>query len=324
MKRRVGTGAAPGKVILFGEHAVVYGRPAIAAALGTGLGATVEADATGPVLRIPAWGRGGQQVRLERAGGSFESISRAFAVALTQVGLSSAEARQVAVTVDGGIPPGVGLGSSAAFSVAVLRALFDYAGHPASPQTVLAAAMEMERVFHGTPSGLDHTIVTHGGCARFQRGQAPTFDSTFESLPVGRPLALVVSWSPREITTHGVVARLRERRERYPLPFERLFDAIGEVTREGQVALSNGDLEQLGLLFDHNHGLLSALGVSTLANEQLVSLSRRGGAYGAKLTGAGGGGAVLALMPEERCSSLVSTFEREGFKAFATTIEATP
>jgi len=311
---RVGTGAAPGKVILFGEHAVVYGRPAVAAALGNGLGAVVEAGGAETVLHIPRWD---QHIRLGAGSGGFESIRRAFTVALDLVGLEGDE-RHVAVTFDGELPPGVGVGSSAAFAVALLRALSDWRGEALSGAALLDAAEQVERVFHGTPSGLDHTVVTLGGCLRFRRG------SPHEVTPISlqAPIRLVVAWAPREGSTREVVSRLRARRGAYPELYDALFDQMGALSDAGTTALATGDLDRLGTLFDLAHGLLNAAGVSNLANERMVAIARGAGALGAKLTGAGNGGAVIAL-PEggdDASGRIIDALEEAGFQASDATL----
>jgi hydroxymethylglutaryl-CoA reductase len=314
--RRLTTGAAPGKVILFGEHAAVYGRPAVAAALGCGLGATVEADADGPVLHLPAWGltvrlRGGPD-----GGAGFESLPRAFAAALDGAGLRTPAERAVSVTLDGALPPSVGLGSSAAFAVSLLRALSAWTGAPLADAALLEAAFAVEQVFHGTPSGVDHTVATLGGCLRFQRGATPTY----VRVPIGRPVPLVVAFAPRHTAGRDVVAGLRARWAAHPGIYERLFDAIGEITAAGETALAAGDLAGLGRLFDLNHDVLRACGVSSPVNDELVALARRHGASGAKLTGAGGGGAVIALVPGD-AGPLLQAVSSAGYAAFATTLD---
>lgn len=309
---RLATGAAPGKVILFGEHAVVYGQPAVAAALGCGLGATVEAEASGPVLAIPGWGRDGLVVR--PAEGRVDSVARGFAVALEVVGLVGAPVR---VTLDGELPLGVGLGSSAAFAVALLRALSAHRGQPLESAELLAGAAAIERVFHGNPSGLDHTVVALGGCLRYVR----TAEPAFRPVRIGRPLTVVIAWTPREGSTRQAVEGLRARHTALPAQFDRLFAAMGDVAEAGIAALEAGDEATLGRLLDLNHGYLNACGVSTLANEQMVALARRHGALGAKLTGAGNGGAIVALCPDDP-SQVVHAFGEAGFRALATQIGA--
>ena len=309
---RLGTGAAPGKVVLFGEHAVVYGRPAVAAVLGCGLGATVEAGEAGAVLTIPRWGKSGLVVRLADDRG-IEAIARAFRIALEGVGLDAES--PVRVTLAGRLPLGVGLGSSAAFAVAVLRGLADYNGVELSLEALMAGAQAVEEVFHGNPSGMDHTVVTHGGCLRFQRDQTPAF------VPIrcASPVPVVIASTPRQGTTREAVDRLRARWQAQPEPHERLFDAMAEITEAGIEALAQGDLGALGALFDLNHGCLSACGVSSLENETMVHIARKAGALGAKLTGAGHGGAIVAVTPE-RGDEVATALLEAGFAAFRTVV----
>ena len=146
--RGLAAGAAPGKVILFGEHSVVYGQPAIAAALGHGLGATVEPCNDGPWLRIPRWGADGLEVRPSQDGRG-DAMRQAFGLALsdTDLGLNA----PIAVTIDGELPLGVGLGSSAAFAVALIRSLADHQGLRFSTERLIEAAESIERIFHGNP-----------------------------------------------------------------------------------------------------------------------------------------------------------------------------
>lgn len=282
---RIGAGAAPGKVILFGEHAVVYGQPAIAAALSTGLGATCE-DHPVPRLRIPAWGKQGLDVQLD--GGPLDAVGRAFATILDHVQPAS---RAIQVTVDGELPLGVGLGSSAAFAVAVARAVADHAGKALDQATTLAAAAGAEQIFHGNPSGLDHTICTLGGCLRYTRDATPRFTP----LRIARPLHAVLSWTPRSGTTLQAVAGLQTRRDAQPAQYDALFAYMGDLTRAGEAALLAGDAAEVGRLFDLNHGCLNACGVSTPTIEKMLHVARGAGAFGAKLTGAGHGGAILAV-----------------------------
>lgn len=305
-------GAAPGKVILFGEHAVVYGRPAVAAALEHGLGASAEPDDDGPTLRIPGWGKNGMVVRLAAPNKAFDAIARAYAAALDAAELGRPP---VCLTLDGELPLGVGLGSSAAFAVAILRALADFRGRPFSPAELLEAAALVETVFHGTPSGLDHTVVADGGCLRFQKDAEPAF--TPVKLPA--PVPLVVAWTLRQGSTRDVVGGLRARRDAHPAPYDRLFDLMAHTAEAGIAALEAGDHAALGALFDINHGLLNACGVSNLENERMVRVARDAGALGAKLTGAGMGGAVIAVVPE-RPARVVGALRDAGFSAFATRV----
>ncbi len=190
-------------------------------------------------------------------------------------------------------------------------------GRPFVEAELLEAAHTLESIFHGSPSGVDHTVATLGGCLRFQRGATPAY----RRIPIGAPVPLVIAFAPREAAGRQMVEGLRARHDTHPALYERLFDTIGEVVEAGALALAAGDLETLGRLFTLNHDLLRACGVSSAANDELVALARTHGALGAKLTGAGGGGSVIALLPGDP-GPLVRACEGRGFGAFVTRIDA--
>jgi len=313
------TGAAPGKVILFGEHAVVHGQPAIACTLSDrGVASTCTADPDGPRLDMPEWGQSVRPATTDRA---VEAVPRAFALALAFVGLP-AEAR-LRVTVEGNLPPSVGMGSSAAFSVALLRGLAAFAQRPLTEADLLEGGTQLEGVFHGDPSGLDHTTVALGGCVYFRRAGSDQ-DKVVRRIALPAPVHLAMGVTARAGNTRQLVARLKTRAADAPRAFAPVFDAIGALAGEGERALEAGDWARLGVLFDVNHGLVNALGVSTLACELMVDRARAAGALGAKLTGAGGGGAVIAVCEDATHARAVAA-ALDGLpevRAFATTLQA--
>ena len=203
-------GAAPGKVILFGEHAVVYGYRAIAAPLASGLGTTVEAGDGGATLNIPRWGQGGLTVQPTSDSQGPDAMSFAFAAALRSLKLDVTS--QVKVTIDGQLPLGVGLGSSAAFAVSLIRGLARFHKIELSDDALLSCAEEVETVFHGTPSGLDHTVIARSQCLLYHRGQHPTF----QPIDVRHAIPVVVAWAPRVGTTKEIVAGVRARHDSTP------------------------------------------------------------------------------------------------------------
>jgi len=154
---------------------------------------------------------------------------------------------------------------------------------------IIALAYEGERVVHGTPSGVDNNISTYGGILRYERAVG------FERFKVDAPLPLAIGNTRRRRSTRRMVERVRALRDRNPGVVDGVIDAMGRLSQEGLAALLDGDLPRLGDLMNVNHGLLSALGVSTSALDQMAHASRRAGALGAKLTGAGGGGCIIAL-----------------------------
>lgn len=269
-----GRGRAGAKVILLGEHAVVYGRPAIAAGLPLFLTARA-ARGDGP-----------------RIAGDDDPRGRALVgAAAGAVGLDSSE---WVIEVESEIPPGRGLGSSAALAIATLRALADAAGRRLEGGEELRIGRVLEGVFHGTPSGIDPAAAALGRCLRFVAGDPPAI----AVLPVAAPVPLVVAFDDAPRSTGAAVGALRARRAADPARHEALFDAIGAVVAAGEAALATGDLAALGRSFDENQALLEALGVSSAALDERVRVARAAGALGAKLTGAGAGGAVIALAPE--------------------------
>ena len=268
-------GRAGGKVILLGEHAVVYGRPALAAGLGPGVDVEVVRGA-GPAVVSD---------RPELAGD--ERTARLLAEAAGLVGL---DARDLVAHVRSELPPGAGLGSSAALTVALLRALAELAGRAVPPAEEIALGRRLEAIFHGHSSGIDPAAAALGGCFRFVRGEPPAITS----LRLARPLPLVIALGAPRSTGTAVVG-LRARWEAAPERYEPLFDDVGTVVDCGARAAAAGDLSALGRAFDDNQALLETIGVSSPEVEKLVAAARRAGAVGAKLTGGGGGGAAIAL-----------------------------
>jgi mevalonate kinase len=187
------------------------------------------------------------------------------------------------------LPVGQGLGSSAAFSVAASRALLAAAGRQAPDAEVLRLAGAMEKVFHGSPSGMDATMALGRGPVIFRKGASP------ESLSPGRPLAVIVILSGTSPSTRTMVEDVRRRCEEDPATLGGLMDAEDGLVGEAIEAIGTGALAKLGRAMNENHDALRAMGVSTPVLDRLVAKARAAGALGAKLTGGGGGGAVIAL-----------------------------
>jgi mevalonate kinase len=289
-----GVGTGSGKVILLGEHAVVHGHPALAGSLDRGVCATACAGAVS--LSVDPWGL------LAHAGGT-EPVDRAFAAILAATGASG-----MAVAARAEIPVRAGLGSSAALAAAVARAL------STDPARVRAAVDAAERVFHGNPSGIDATLALGSGFVCFRRDRAP------EKVPA-LPLTLCIGDSGRPRDTRTMVERVAARQRRCPEETGRLLGEIGALAEDGAAALAAGRLEDLGRLVARNHELLATLGVSCEEIEQLCATARRAGALGAKLTGAGGGGCVLALAPG-REEDVLEAWRGAGYGGFVAEVGA--
>jgi mevalonate kinase len=246
---------------LCGEHAVVYGHPAIAVAV----------DRSTHVTLRPRPGR--TEIRSPHVD---HRVREALCTVLPEDGFE--------VEVETDLPVGRGMGSSAALAVALVRARADLAGENVAAEVVEERALPVERSFHGTPSGVDVAVSAHGGCLWFERGQPPVR----EHLPCPA-LPLVVLDTGEQRQTSRMVAAVAARRPGCDADLE----AIGALVHEARTCLH--DVRTLGALLTENHARLQALGVSTPALDALVELALAHGAAGAKLAGAGGGGVVLAL-----------------------------
>ncbi|MFN8543901.1 MAG: mevalonate kinase [Candidatus Binatia bacterium] len=295
-----GHGRAGGKLILLGEHGVVYGRPALAAGLARGTTVTVRRGA-GPV------------VVSDRA--EVAADPRPVRVLVDAAPLFGLAARDLLVEVRSELPPGVGFGSSAAFTVALLRALAALAGRGLSLADELALGRRLEAAFHGTPSGIDPAAAALGSCFAFERGEPPVV----RPVRPGAALPLVVAWDGRPRSTGQAVGALRARWEADRARYERLFDAVAIVVGQGTRAVESGDLAALGVAFDANQALLAELGVSSPEVERLVAVARDAGAFGAKLTGGGAGGAVIALVRDAH--AVAGALARAGAHTLVATIE---
>jgi mevalonate kinase len=290
-----------GKVILVGEHAVVYGTPAIALGVGTAARASVRA-AERSSLRL-----GARDVVLD-AGGAQQSDSleqRAYGALLAALG-----AENVAAEVQLCLPAGVGLGASAALAVALARAVARASGASDDAARVLAAAQAWENVFHSNASGIDAAAAYHGGCLVFSRA------SGSEPLVPGAALHFVVAVAGPAASTRVMVEGVAELRRREPERVAAVLAQIARIVEQARGALAAGERARLGGLMDDNHQQLSALGVSTPELDRACGWARAAGALGAKLTGGGGGGCVLALCTPDGVDSVLQSFRAHGLMCF--------
>jgi mevalonate kinase len=296
--------SAPGKVILFGEHAVVYSRPALAVPV-TQVHADVEVlDSPRKGIWIDAPG-----IDLHAELSTLPADHPIGSVILKL--LSTLEISQgigLDISIQSTIPVAAGLGSGAAVSVALIRALAQYANHPLTDSQVNDLAYEIEKLHHGTPSGIDNTVITY---------QKPVYfikDKTIETFKVGKPFTIVIGDTGIPAPTKESVGDVRRLRMRDQYNIEHIFNEIAQIALIGRRSIESGKPEQLGELMDQNHVYLQALTVSSPELDKLVEAARNAGALGAKLSGGGRGGNMIALVEQSKAESVAGALISAGAK----------
>ncbi len=284
--------SAPGKVILCGEHAVVYGQPALALPVHQ-----VKAEAIlseildgesghilihAPDIQLFQWMH---EIAPENP------LRKAIQLTLEKIKVQDFTALKL--EIQSSIPIASGMGSSAAISIAIIRALSQHFDSPLPPEMQSRIAFEIEKLYHGTPSGIDNTTIAFERPVYFIQGKDPI---PFE---IGTPLHLIIADSGIASSTSEAVTKVRERWLKDKVHYEALFDQMGFISYSAQRAIKAGQVHVLGSLLNQNQMLLESIGVSTPQLEKLIQISREYGALGAKLSGAGLGGNIIALVNEE-------------------------
>jgi hydroxymethylglutaryl-CoA reductase len=310
-----GVGVGHGKIILLGEHAVVHGRHAIACPVPLTIRAVVEDGERGVELLIPRWG---VEYQLAKPLEQRRSFERAAGAILDKLGLAT---RTMRIEVFPDVPRGMGLGGSAALAVAIVRALDLHFRLGLSDAEVNELAYLSEQNAHGQPSGIDNTLATYGKPLVYRRGTPPMV----ELLSIPEPLSIVVGMTQTEGLTARTVANVADARQRNPRLYDKIFDDIDALVLQAVSAIQDNDVTTLGDLMNINQGLLNALQVSTPELERLIDAARDAGATGAKLTGGGGGGAMIALCRNATTAADVQhAIERLGFRALPVTVGRSP
>ena len=296
--------AGHGKIILFGEHAVVYGSRAIAAPVPLAVHARVVDDDDGVWLVVPRWG---VEQRLRTDPSKQRSFEVPAALILNELGLTE---RSMRIEVYPELPRAMGLGGSAAVAVAIIRALDRHFELGLSDDEVNALAFRSEQVAHGTPSGIDNTVATYGQPLIYRKGEPPQI----QTLELPEPITFVIGMTGVESLTAKMVARVRDGRERNRDVYDTVIKGIDAVTGQAIEALRRSDLERLGELMNVCQGLLNGLQVSSWELEELIQIARENGALGAKLTGGGGGGSMIALCPDN-AAEVIQAMQVAGYQA---------
>jgi mevalonate kinase len=294
--------SAPGKIILLGEHAVVYGRPALAVPVPQ---LSAQAEVTGSIrpgiwIEAPDIGLHADLDSLPAA----DPLAALVRNLLAGFGLASRPDLQI--QIHSTIPVASGLGSGAAVSVAIIRAMAAEMDIALSDDQVSAYAFEIEKLYHGTPSGIDNTVVTFAKPVFFASGKPP------EPLDIGAPLTFVIGDTGIPAPTRASVADVRRLRESDIAKWEVVFDQIGALVILGKGCIETGAATQLGALLDQDQALLEQLQVSSPELDRLILAARQAGALGAKLSGGGRGGNMIALGTEETAQTIAAALSSAG------------
>lgn len=308
----MGKGSGYGKVILFGEHFVVHGIPGIVSATDAKTEAEVKKISKGLVISDERTGSKGyaEEKKLQQ----IESIQRM----LKAMDIPADTA--MSIWIGGNLPGFSGLGASAASSVAIARAISEEFGLKLPDERINEVAYEGEKAYAGNPSGIDNTAATYGGLMWFKKNLkgGPDF---VESLSVKAPVGIVIGSTGKVANTKAMVEGVADRKKANPQKYTLLFKRAEEVAFEGKKALGSGDLKKVGELMNENHALLQGIEVSSKELDFLVDLARKQGAFGAKLTGGGGGGCMVALTPSKELQEKIArAIEKEGFQVLRTKI----
>jgi mevalonate kinase len=297
-------GRAFGKLILAGEHAVVYGVPAIAVGIDRGANAVARASTVNRLRIESTWRRPAYAAwSIDVTEGGDDELARAF-TALLSSARSRGECAPLAIEVSTDLPAGGGLGCSAALGVAVARAV----SPEASNEEILADAMAWEKVFHGNPSGVDAAVATMGGAIQFIRGEG------IERIDTCGSLYFAIGHSGNASSTKSMVEGLARLREAEPAMVSAAFERIGGIAADVRAAIESGDLAALGAALDDNQRMLAKLALSTPVIDAMCTIARHTGALGCKLTGAGGGGCVVALAEDREGANRVLSAWRARYR----------
>lgn len=294
--------SAPGKIILFGEHAVVYNRPALAVPV-TQVSVEVEvrtSDSAGIWIHAPIIALHAELSTLPPDHPIGSVILKLFQH------LHIVQPPNIEINISSTIPVASGLGSGAAVSAALIRALSSFFDNPLANEQINDMVYETEKLYHGTPSGIDNTVITYAMPVYFIKGQP------IETFKPGKPFTIVIGDTGIPAPTKESVADVRRLWLRNSIYYEDIFDEIGQMALIARRSIESGKPELLGELMDQNHAFLQKLTVSSPELDKLVDAARNAGALGAKLSGGGRGGNMIALVNQASAESVAEALTSAG------------
>lgn len=309
--------SAPGKIILCGEHAVVYGSAAIA--LPIFQVSTVTKIFAKPIAPSGDVHIVAPPISLDNSLSSLSiqnPLRATIELVMEELHIDHIPACEIRIQTS--LPLSAGMGSSASVTVSLVRALSTYLGHPFENSVINQIAFEIEKLHHGSPSGIDNSVITYETPILFQHG------SGIQILKIARSFSLVIADTGIKSSTAAAVSGVRNRWEANKILYEKLFDEIGQLTLHIKEVLERGTLEAIGPALTRNHEFLQHIGVSSKELDQLVDAALDSGALGAKLSGGGLGGNMIALVADENAVEVARSLKGKGAsRTIITSIPAT-
>ncbi len=303
------TTSAPGKTILFGEHAVVYGKPAIAAAVDRRVYVKIEKREDNRThVNVEELGVSGflnlEKGLIEFDNGEYKKKNILEYVLRSLIKTNTNDGLEVTINID--IPIGAGLGSSAAVTVATILSSSIYNNINLTRDEIAKLAHQVELEVQGAASPIDTTLSTHGGVIYLSKDAEEII-----TLDINTEIPIVIGYTSKRGNTGKLVESVKLKVEKYPQIMNPILNSMESITNDAREALVNGDHQKIGELMNINHGLLDSLGVNTEELSKMVYFARKTGALGSKVTGAGGGGSIIAYCPGrvEEVISCINEFE---------------
>jgi len=317
MTERTFRADASSKAILFGEHAVVYGQPALAVPVSN-IRAYADVAEEGSGLRVRALDLG-RTIRLDsppRDSGGL-ALYTTVHTALQTLGVDPTSV-SLDISVHSDIPIASGMGSGAAIATAIIRALFSWQQQSIDADALSAIVYESEKILHGQPSGIDNTVIAHEKPVLFSRSQG------LQPISIVQPLSLVIAYTGIASRTRDAVLDVQHAWQNQRKEYDAYFETIGQLVQDAIVCLREGDIQHLGQLMLENHRILQKLDVSCQMLDVLVQSAMKAGALGAKLSGGGRGGIMIALTLPDNAEIVGQALSQAGAqRVFQTTVAAT-
>ena len=290
-----------GKIILFGEHAVVYGYPGIAIPVK-------EVNITVIIKQTDSFSYSADRKLYKE---EKERLNKLLDFLFFKLNIPK---KNLEIIIESTIPISSGLGSSAALSISLIRAISKHFHLDLDNEKINKLGFESEKFFHGTPSGIDNTVITYEKSVYFKKGKT-------ELLKLKKSLSFVIADSGVKSSTKQVVSEVKKKYEEDKEKYSNLFQEIGQITDQAKSFLQEGNVTMLGVLITQNHYLLKQLGVSNDKLGNIVEVALQAGAYGAKLAGSGKGGNIIAIVDDKVKDDVIKALKKVSKEVIYTVVE---